>query len=329
MTDPQVQTFLAALWRGASVGYYWSSGGKKSQWTTTATIAPCALGNNNVYMGIHGCGEARSAYERSRISDIAAINCLFAEFDAKDERYGSTDAIREHIKTLEIQPQVIVKSGGGYHCYWFIVDPILVDNSVRDYLRGIQAAWVKLVGGDPGAKDLARVLRLPGTLNAKYTPARKVEFARFTLTPEGAELIDINRLCELAEPLYEDQGMLTTADLPDIGDNRVVGNGEIPAVVNTLATASEGDRNSTLLWCACRLIEKGMSEGAITAELLPVAKRIGLTEHESLATIKSAHKQPVRNQTPQRQFGNALPDLGNRRMKMQEALRGGSEGNIS
>jgi hypothetical protein len=37
---------------------------------------------------------------------------------------------------------------------------------------------VALVGGDDDAKDLSRVLRLPGTLNYKYEPARPVAFER-------------------------------------------------------------------------------------------------------------------------------------------------------
>jgi len=42
----------------------------------------------------------------------------------------------------------------------------------------LQSNWVKHVGGDMGAKDLARVLRVPGTMNYKYDPPRKVEIVR-------------------------------------------------------------------------------------------------------------------------------------------------------
>ena len=34
--------------------------------------------------------------------------------------------------------------------------------------------WVLWMGGDKGAKDLRRVLRVPGTMNVKYDPCREV-----------------------------------------------------------------------------------------------------------------------------------------------------------
>jgi hypothetical protein len=46
----------------------------------------------------------------------------------------------------------------------------------REAARIIQYLWVEVVGGDPGAKDLTRVLRIPGTLNFKYDPPRPVVF---------------------------------------------------------------------------------------------------------------------------------------------------------
>jgi hypothetical protein len=62
----------------------------------------------------------------------------------------------------------VVDSGGGYHLYWLLRDPVIIaDEHKREYLQSVQARWVDFVGSDPGAKDLARVLRLPGTHNRK------------------------------------------------------------------------------------------------------------------------------------------------------------------
>lgn len=44
--------------------------------------------------------------------------------------------------------------------------------------RKTQSAWVEFVGGDAGAKDLARMLRVPGTKNYKYKPPRSVDLIR-------------------------------------------------------------------------------------------------------------------------------------------------------
>ena len=55
---------------------------------------------------------------------------------------------------------VIIDSGGGYHCYWLLVESfVLDDDEARSRADRLQKAWVELVGGDNGARDLARVLR--------------------------------------------------------------------------------------------------------------------------------------------------------------------------
>ncbi len=84
-----------------------------------------------------------------------------------------------HIDGLAAAPSVIVASGGGYHCYWLLREPfVLASDEDRERARRLQAAWVACVGGDGGAKDLARVLRVPGTCNLKYDPPLLVAFVR-------------------------------------------------------------------------------------------------------------------------------------------------------
>lgn len=76
------------------------------------------------------------------------------------------------------EPTAIVRTGGGYHLYWRIES--IVSNS-----EVIRATWSKTeqeivkrltyYGADPGAADIARVLRLPETKNWKYMTRPKVE----------------------------------------------------------------------------------------------------------------------------------------------------------
>jgi hypothetical protein len=154
-------------------------------------MTPPPGGKRNVYFGVHPTAEIpthnRRGVEkppeavRSHIDGISAINCLFAEFDAKD--YGSDlETCRAAVDALDPAPSVVVSSGGGYHCYWLLAQPWKMrDSATREKAAQSQAAWVAWVGGDQGAKDLARVLRVPGTYNQKYTPPRHVEFVRCDL----------------------------------------------------------------------------------------------------------------------------------------------------
>lgn len=179
---------LAMLHRGGAWAYWWTAPGKASTWFEVGRRRPLPTGQQNIYFGVHPSTEipktktdgrpAKPEGVRSRIDTIAAVNCLFGEFDAKDFEGGKPAALT-HILRLPAKPTAIIDSGGGWHAYWIFRIPIpITDNSTSKRLCRLQARWVEFVGGDPGAKDLARVLRVPGTLNYKYDPPRPVEFHR-------------------------------------------------------------------------------------------------------------------------------------------------------
>lgn len=75
------------------------------------------------------------------------------------------------------KPDVMVSSGGGVHSYWLINSPVL--------LRGEEERWKSIEAinrglaykfhGDRNTIDISRVLRVPGTLNHKFSPAREVK----------------------------------------------------------------------------------------------------------------------------------------------------------
>lgn len=169
-----LNSFLSHLHRGGEWAYWWTAEDKRTSWWPTGRPARVPKGPVNVFFGVHPTHERRGDTKRARIVDIAAVNCLFAELDAKDFS-GSKPRVLAHLDTLEAAPSVIVDSGGGYHAYWLLADPFtLVSEEDRQRARTLQKQWVGLVGGDDGAKDLARILRVPGTTN--YKPAYAPDF---------------------------------------------------------------------------------------------------------------------------------------------------------
>ncbi len=177
--DSQAARLLAHLHRGGAYAYWWAvkDAKKTSIWWTPGRPSPMPNSQHNVYFGVNPCStipptnakgeKTPPAGVRSQVAYIAAINCLFAEFDAKHFEGGKAAALA-HIEALDPSPSAVVDSGGGFHCYWLLTDPFLLstegDRARAD--RG-QKGWVKRVGSDDGAKDLARVLRVPGTQNFK------------------------------------------------------------------------------------------------------------------------------------------------------------------
>jgi hypothetical protein len=178
--------FLAHLHRVGAFSYYHTLPERRSTWFKAGEAPALPTRGTNWYFGVHPCcaippcnahGEIKAPpYVRAQKPYIAALNCLYAEFDAKT--YGSKEAIREHLEGLPLAaPSVLVDSGGGLHAYWLLQDAFVLDTPDRlEAGRIIQELWVYTVGGDPAVHDLTRVLRVPGTKNFKYDPPRPVEF---------------------------------------------------------------------------------------------------------------------------------------------------------
>jgi hypothetical protein len=74
--------------------------------------------------------------------------------------------------------------------------------------------------------------------------------------------------------------------------------GDREALVRTLACAQEGDRNNTLLWCACRLFDQGMTQSQVELTLMTTALQIGLDRREIKTTIYNAQKQSRKAHPP-------------------------------
>lgn len=185
--------FLTHLHRGGSFAYYHVLPQRRSVWYEVGEDAGIEPGRakTNLYFSVHpsrcipACnahGEVRPPeWVRSQLKTIAAINCLFAEYDTKD--HGDEEKIAAHLDSLCVpSPSVTVHSGAGLHVYWLLNEPYLLDSEARlEAAKHMQASWVKVVGGDPGAHDLARILRVPGSRNFKYTPAPPVRWGKADL----------------------------------------------------------------------------------------------------------------------------------------------------
>jgi hypothetical protein len=79
-------------------------------------------------------------------------------------------------------PSAIVFSGGGLHVYWISKDP-LTPAEWQAYASGLKTLLlVNAIKCDSGlTTDIARILRVPGTLNHKYDPPRPVQLSTLPL----------------------------------------------------------------------------------------------------------------------------------------------------
>lgn len=103
------------------------------------------------------------------------LNALYIDFDFyKIEKYSSKtpqqfiEILDEEFKDF-ITPSFYVTSGRGVYAYWLLNDTYATEKSKKLYKKIMESMVKKFreYGADPCATDVARVLRLPSTINSK------------------------------------------------------------------------------------------------------------------------------------------------------------------
>lgn len=281
-SDSRTQAFLGHLHQCGQHAYYWTLPDRASRWWPAGQPGSLPPGKLDCYVGVHPttCIPATNAKGelchpeavRAQLPFIAAINCLFAEFDAKDFSGDKAQALVA-IEALDPVPSVLIDSGGGYHAYWLLDTPwVLTTDDDRQQAGRLQAAWVTFVEGDPQSKDLARVLRIPGTLNHKYDPPRPVTFMYCDL----AKLYARDELAALAASFMATKafaaGSTTTT-------NERYANAALVREIVDVTNAPDGLKRKVLLSAATSLgelvaggaLERAAVEQALYAAIAPRA----------------------------------------------------------
>src|SRR5437660_805417 len=114
----------------------------------------------------HNAGEGTGD---AHADDCDKFFALYADIDFKNVPREDCDKI---FSEMPVPPDVVVMSGGGYHAYWLLAEPI--DARAAYTLLTRLQAYVK----SDKVADPPRILRVPGTMNHK--PGRgPVEIVKF------------------------------------------------------------------------------------------------------------------------------------------------------
>lgn len=188
----------------------------------------------NVYVGVATRTDARGG-------DLASCRHLPAFFVDVDFKTTPIDQARAAVQRFALRPSIAVRSGGGVHLYWLLREPMeLAGEAVR--AKNLLRRLARELGGDLGAAEPARILRLPGSVNHKYTPPRLVTLTHLALARYNP--IDFDSLLP-AEPHDER------------GESRFA----VPA------TIVAGGRNAMLYQLGRSLKARGLVEAEILATL--------------------------------------------------------------
>ena len=190
--------FLSELYQGVptdKMTYAFSLPGKKCY--------PCALRHldglvekamelsdtENAYFGLHLMDKSPASGKRASLNEISCVSFLHGEYDIKGPAHKENDlpeTLEEtlaFLHALEHPPSIIVFSGNGVHTYWLLEEPVAVTNDNRSWIQRIMKCYeqsIHQLGREKGwnfdpVADLARILRVPDTLNHKSHPPKRVE----------------------------------------------------------------------------------------------------------------------------------------------------------
>lgn len=191
---------------------------------------------NHVYFGV----ATRKDGSSGTLANCCSLTTLFVDIDFKQT---SEAEARRRLGEFPFPPSAIIRSGGGLHVYWLLREPLdLRDEQKRVLAGALLRRLTAPLGADIQSAEPARMLRVPDTLNHKYTPPREVTI----------ELLAPERRCDARE--LDEQ-------LPP----------ELVVVPNRPFVAPEtipdGQRNATLYKTARSMKARGLSQSAIAAAI--------------------------------------------------------------
>jgi hypothetical protein len=173
----------------------WQETGKRAFWFSSIPDAVDFVQKNhtkcNTYFGVALHDEAKAKaeskagpdYARGSARSATAIGGVWIDIDVKNDQHAkgglasNLNMVIDALVNLPIRPSCINTTGGGLHAWYAFKEPWTLENDeerakAQAVVEGFQRWVQKVVGFTVDMTfDLARVLRLPGTLNHKYTPS--------------------------------------------------------------------------------------------------------------------------------------------------------------
>ncbi len=122
----------------------------------------------DIYVGVNTRVGRKSGEE-----NIRYLNAFHADIDFGDDGHNKqsdledSDQALEMINNFNVMPTITLSSGGGYHCFWILNEPVKVSDIGKEELASINKYLIESLKGDVGTQNINRHLRIPGTFNFK------------------------------------------------------------------------------------------------------------------------------------------------------------------
>ncbi len=307
------QEFFKILWQGIPSGY-----------VDLRLIPEASSGAHDIYRPVdvmqsfpdtgldylHEQNHTHHIYFRVTVShnaadgkrNIAYVPALWCDLDNTDDYQPLLD--------LTNYPNLIVRSGGGYHAYWLLSEPLRLQGDDFQLVEQVNHGLAITCKGDEACRNVNRILRVPGFLNikAKYgEPKPLCEVVHYDDARYTWQFL-VRVYAKLAAPPKPQ----IKRHIPPEAFSKQLPN----RVKNYLQSgASVGGRNQELFYCARAYNDAGYSQSEAERDLVPRATTDGLRESEALTAIASAYKYTA---NPAQQ----LPRHMSQFMAIEDTLKG-------
>jgi len=251
---------------------------------------------------------------------VHEICCLHCDID-HDKVDATPDAIRRTLETLKYPPSKVIASGHGFHAYWLLSEALPVSPELIVQAEIALRGLANMLGGDPACCEIARLLRLPGSLNTKN--GEKIPVRVIVGSGRCYELDDLRAWIAETRVLIPRKG-----EAP--GDNpflNVSMPGGGPAVdvegrLNAMRFQGAGDTSihATQVSTSAALLNRGMPIGEVVATVLAETRRAAGAdgerwdwvheERDIRAMCASFVRKKLDGQRPPRVTGMTMEQLG-------------------
>ncbi len=196
-----------------------------------------SIENENVYFGVNP-----RVRHSGKSDDAPLVYNIIADLDFKDYPQNVRD---QQLEEFPLKPTAIVHSGGGYQVYWSLKEPMDADEA-----KSLMKRLHQHLNGD-SVSDSARILRVPGTFNYKYSPSPPVRI--ISLEENRYTPLDFDSVL----PRPEEPARRDSASKFDHG------NGPEPSKSDYLIVPENEGRNNFLTSIKGSLSAKGLREELI------------------------------------------------------------------
>lgn len=250
---------------------------ERPNWQQVADLNQRGYG---VYYGLCPKRKRPAPGKRAHELDASLCQVLWADIDLKDGHYASKPEAIKAAADFPLLPSSIIDTGGGVHAIWRI-KPVVVSTDSLPVLKATLRGIAQYLKSDPSVAELARVFRLPDTVNTK--PDRDNALCHLIedyWTPGWT--YELEDFAPYAEPIRDQRPIRRNLPVPK--PDRLT-----RYLEDYLDTAHvSGTRNNSLNMAAYHMHSNGYSEADAHRLLTPRALADGLGEAEIERTIRSA-----------------------------------------